>query len=87
MSFRAKCRITGVHSTNSLHKYPDGSLPIESMHVTLQPVFGGGNDDANKQWSKWTPSGELKLSITNPEIYPELVNGKVFYVDFTPAEE
>ena len=86
MSFRAKCRITGVHKFNSLHKMPDGSVPVEQVQVTLQPVFGGDDDDANKAWSKWTPSGELRLNITNPEIFPELVNGRVFFVDFTPAE-
>ncbi|MBL8911637.1 MAG: hypothetical protein JNM17_13170 [Archangium sp.] len=86
MAFRAKCRITGVHSFNSLHKDADGKTPIESMQVTLQPVFGGGDDDANKQWSKWTPSGELRLQITNPAIFPELVNGKTFFVDFSPAD-
>ncbi|HEY0881192.1 MAG TPA: hypothetical protein VGD87_06670 [Archangium sp.] len=86
MTFRAKCRITGVHSFSDLHKDAEGKAAITQMQVTLQPVFGGGDDDANKQWSKWTPSGELRLSITNPEIFPELVNGRTFFVDFTPVE-
>lgn len=86
MSFRAKCRITGVHAMNSLHKDPEGKTPVTTMEVTLQPVFGDGDDDANKQWSKWTPSGELRLSITNPAIFPELVNGRTFFVDFTPTD-
>lgn len=88
MAFRAKCRITGVHTFNSLHKQPDGSILIESKQVTLQPVYGiGEDDDANKQWSKWTPSGEIRLTITNPDIYPELVNGKTFFVDFSEVAE
>lgn len=87
MSFRAKCRITGVHQMSSLHKNPDGKTPVETVQVTLQPVYGGGDDDANKQWSKWTPSGQLQLSITNPLIFPELVPGRTFYVDFTPTED
>lgn len=86
MSFRAKCRITGVSKASDLHPMPDGSFPVSSVTVTLQPVFGGADDEANKEWSKWTPSGELRLSITNPDIFPELVNGKAFYVDFTPVE-
>ena len=87
MSFRAKCRITGVHQMNSLHKNHEGKLPVETVQVTLQPVYGGGDDEANKQWSKWTPSGQLQLSITNPAIFPELVPGRTFYVDFTPTED
>ena len=83
MTFRAKCRITGVH--DSINLSSKGVLP-DSKTVTLQPVFGGDDDAANKQWSKWTPSGELRLTITNPEIFPELVIGRTFFVDFTPVE-
>ena len=83
MTFRAKCRITGVHAVNSHAPKPDRTMPIDSMTVTLQPVFAGSDGDANKEWSKWTP---MRLTITNPEIYPELVNGRAFYVDFTPVE-
>lgn len=84
MSFRAKCRVTGVHNVSSLHSKEEGL--VETKIVTLQPVFGGDDDDANKQWSRWTPSGQLQLTITNPEVFPELVNGKTFFVDFTPVE-
>lgn len=86
MSFRAKFRITGVSKMNSHAPNPDGTTPVHQVDVTLQPVFAGDDGDSNKQWSKWTPSGELRLSITNPTIFPELVNGKVFFVDFTPAD-
>ncbi len=79
MTFRAKCRIIKVES--SLH-------PKEGDHrtVTLQPVYGREDDKANEQWSKFTPSGELRLTITNPEVWPDLVIGRAFFVDFTPVE-
>lgn len=86
MSFRAKCRITGVTKLSSHAPNPDGTCPITSVTVTMQPVFSGDDHDSNKQWSKWTPSGELTLQITNPEIFPELVNGKAYFVDFSPVE-
>lgn len=87
-AFVAKCRITGVHTFTSLHnKKEDGSPLIDSVQVTLQPVFGGpGDDEVNKQWSKWTPSGQLQLTITNPEIFPMLRNGRTFMVTFAAAE-
>jgi hypothetical protein len=87
MSFRAKCRITGVFQHNSAHPNSEGKTPITQVDVTLQPVFAGSDSDSNKDWSRWTPSGELRLSITNPEIFPELINGRTFFVDFSPAEE
>ncbi|MBL8924113.1 MAG: hypothetical protein JNJ54_34980 [Myxococcaceae bacterium] len=86
MAFRAKCRITGVHQMSSVTPNPDGTTPVTTVQVTLQPVYGGDDDEANRQWSRWTPSGQLQLSITNPLIFPELVPGRAFFVDFTPIE-
>lgn len=86
MSFRAKCRITHLTTANSAHPNHEGKTPIESVTVTLQPVFAGDDHDANAAWSKWTPSGELRLTITNPDIFPQLRNGRAFFVDFTPVD-
>lgn len=85
--FRAKCRVIGVHNHSSLHPTSGKEAEIESMTVTLQPVFGGENDAANKDWSKWTPSGQLQLQISNPNVFPLLKNGACFFVDFVPAPE
>lgn len=87
-SFVAKCRVTGVHHSSGLH--PSKEIPagtIDQVTVVLQPVFGGEDDAANKGWSKWTPSGEVRLTITNPLIFPLLKNGACFMITFTPAEE
>lgn len=56
--------------------------------VTLVPVwegYGGGVAGDNKSWSKWTPSGEIKMSITNPDAIEKFEVGKLYDVDFTPA--
>lgn len=84
MSFRAKCRITKVES--SLHP-KQGGQNVDHRTVTLQPVYGEGEDDSNKQWSKYTPSGELRLTITNPDVWPELVIGRTFFMTFAPVDE
>ena len=85
--FRAKCRITEVAQTTAVTARPDGTTPVETVRVTLQPVFGAGEDDANAQWSKWTPNGQIQLTITNPNIFPMLRTGRVFFVDFIAADE
>lgn len=84
--FRAKCRITEVAQTTAVTARPDGSTPVETVRVTLQPVYGTGQDDANTQWSKWTPNGQLQLTITNERIFPMLKVGRLFFVDFIAAE-
>lgn len=59
---------------------------IEAVEVKLQPVYGNKDDDANKEWSKWTPSGEVVMTITNPAAYQQFEIGKAYYVDFSLAE-
>lgn len=84
MAVRAKMRCTGLsHSCNPV---ADEESQCKMVTVTLQPVFGGKDDHANAEWSKWTPSGEVKMSITNPEAFKQFEIGKAYFVDFTPAE-
>lgn len=35
-----------------------------NREVILQPVIRGGGGDGNVQWSKYTPSGEIRLVVT-----------------------
>lgn len=56
--------------------------------VTMVPVwegYRGGVAGDNKSWSKYTPSGEIKMSITNPSAIEAFEPGKLYDVDFTPA--
>ena len=57
----------------------------QSIEVVLTPVYGADGTD-NGQWSKWTPQGELKMTITNESAYDALKVGKEYYLDFTEAE-
>jgi hypothetical protein len=77
MSVRAKFRC------QSIKEMPGGEGTMKE--VVLNPVYGNGEE--NKQWSKWTPSGELKMTITNPSAYDQFkVNGE-YYLDITPVEK
>ena len=58
---------------------------VEAVRVTLQPVYGGDDDAANMEWSKWPPSGEVSMPITNLA-YDQFKIGKAYWVDFTPVE-
>jgi hypothetical protein len=53
----------------------------QAGEVVLGPVY----DDANKDWSKWTPQGEIKMTITNPAALDAFELGGQYFVDFTPA--
>jgi len=79
MSVRAKMRVTGRHEYTSVAK----DAGVTQVTVTMQPVYDEGE---NSQWSKYTPSGELHLTITNPDAYKQFELGKAYFVDFSPAE-
>ena len=50
---------------------------VENKHVCLKPVIGGSG---NESYSKWTPNGNLELTITNPEAAVQFVPGRVYDV-------
>ena len=41
----------------------------------------------NNQFAQATPSGSLKMTISNPAAVDFLQVGKSYYLDFTPAED
>lgn len=51
--------------------------------LTFFASYGEGAD--NKDWSKWTPSGSLNMTITNPVAFNWFEEGKEYYLDFTEA--
>jgi hypothetical protein len=59
----------------SITRYATGTVS-----VSLKPVSSG---DGNKEWSQWTPSGSLVMSITNPAVVDFIKPGKEYYLDFT----
>lgn len=71
-------------NTVSLHDY-GGETKTEE--VTLSAVTSSVEGSANKQWAKYTPSGQLKMSIDNPLAQGRMKPGQYFYVDLIPCEK
>ena len=78
MAVRAKFRSYAVKHTLQ----QDGS--VYSVDVTLGAVTGGSEE--NKAFWKSTPSGQITLTITNPDAYAQFLPGMEFYVDFTEVQ-
>jgi hypothetical protein len=56
-----------------------------NVEVKLAAAFGGylkGLPEANGDWSKWTPSGELAMTITNPSAIEQFEIGGVYSLTF-----
>jgi len=71
-TMRAKMKV------NSVKLIDNGEI------LEMQPVTNGTVED--NTYSKYTPSGNLTLTISNPDLYGKFKPGHKYYVDFTVAE-
>lgn len=71
MAVRAKFFVQSV-------KYMTG----DSAEIVMSPVCRG---EDNKEWSKYTPGGQLTMTIKNELATNQFSPGEEFYLDFTPA--
>jgi hypothetical protein len=63
-----------------------------NQQVKMAPVcgrqpFGLNGESEDNTFARYTPSGELTLTITNPDLLGKLKPGQVFYLEFTAAAE
>jgi hypothetical protein len=54
--------------------------------VTLHPVYGNAQSPDNIEWSKYTPTGKLEMTITQEGAQGKFIPNKDYFLDFTPAE-
>jgi hypothetical protein len=77
-AMRAKFKITYIE-----RKY----VLTETIYFTAVSKSEGypedGSDEDNT-FARWTPSAELRMIITNPDLIDKYLPGDQFYVDFTP---
>lgn len=55
-----------------------------NQEIKMTPVIGGSEE--NKSFSKYTPSGDIRLHITNPEVLDFFKAGQEYYVEFRKAD-
>ncbi len=75
MALRLKMRLGSVTETAA-------QPPNTSLSYTLHAVY---DSPENEAWSKYTPSGVLSFTVTNPSAEP-LRNGAEYFVTLEPVE-
>jgi hypothetical protein len=80
MSMRAKFNLTKVTKHNETFE------ELEFNAVTNKPFDADGKSEDN-DFARWTPTGNLKMSVTNPALIGSLKEGQTFYLDFTEVVE
>jgi hypothetical protein len=90
MLARAKFTLSQVKATT--YQY-GGDIVAGDPAKTCAPskalVFTAVYDDGtpeNARFAKATPSGQLEMVVDNEDVLKQLVIGKSYYLDFTPAE-
>jgi hypothetical protein len=56
----------------------------DATTVLLRAVTSGSEE--NKSFWKYTPSGTIQMTISNPNAAAEFEDGQEYYIDFTLAE-
>ncbi len=80
---RAKFLLQSVNST------PAGAggvvEALEFCAVTDKAFDPEGNSEDNS-FARWTPTGSLTMTVTNPNLVGTFKPGEKYYLDFTKAE-
>lgn len=56
------------------------------VEVVLVPVYSSDPTSENYSWSKYTPSGEIKMNITNPAASKQFELSKSYIINFTEEQ-
>lgn len=83
MGIRCKFVCSEVARTQAGGVNDDGT-PATAERVKLHAVYD--SKESNKAWSRWTPSGNFEVLITNPAAHGQFEPGKEYYLDVVPAE-
>jgi len=78
MLMRAKLKVTKVES------FPT-SENVKFTAVCKDSGYPSDGTDEDNSFALWTPSADLSMCITNPNLFGKLKEGQKFYVDFTEA--
>jgi hypothetical protein len=58
--------------------------------LTMAPVYadtyGPQGENEDNDFARYTPSGQLTMTVTNPNLINQFKEGDKYYIDFTKAE-
>ncbi len=78
-TMRAKMSVTRVERFQ-------GTDRVTMNAVCRSTAYPEDGSDEDNTYAKFSPQGELTLSIANPALLGKIEPGQKFYLDFTKAE-
>ena len=76
----ARCKFTVANVEDNPHKSAE-----REVKVTLNTIYSPDVPE-DVQFSIYTPNGDMKFYVNNPNVIDMFEIGKEFYVDLTPVE-
>ena len=81
MNMRAKMKVMKVDRVETQDRIMLACVAAKSY----EGAPNGVHED--NTFSKYSPTGELTMTITNPALLGKLVPGDLYYIDFVPVPE
>ncbi len=83
-AMRAKMRLTYItrRDYGADQLYED----LQFSAVARNDQYPDDGSDENNTYAKFSPSGELKLTVANPALLGKFTVGEEYYLDFTLAK-
>lgn len=82
-TMRAKVRVTGIEP------YPEEGETMQEKLIFNFPAKDGpypaDGSDEDQQFARWSPCGDLSLTVANPNLIGKFAIGDTFYLDFVPV--
>jgi hypothetical protein len=70
---------------NRVENFGETTQQVCMLAVTNKPFDKDGASEDNS-FARWTPTGSLTMTISNPALMGALKEGERYYLDFTKAE-
>ena len=77
---RAKMRITRIET------FEGGNEKLHLAAVAKDGGYPADGSDEDNSFARWSPQGELTLTIANPSLHGKFEPGETYYLDFTRAD-
>lgn len=72
---------------NTVTRNADQNGDINSEEITLSAVYSDKEGSVNKQWSQWTPCGQLKFTVSNKAALGKVLPGQFYFVDLEQCDK
>ncbi len=79
---RAKFKINHIDKRYSAN----GQETLYFNTVSKSSAYPDSGYDEDNTYAKFSPSGQLSLTVCNPDLIGKFSEGEIYYLDFTPVQ-